>query len=69
MQYTVDRITEQYVVLQDENGVVGHAEKVLFPYVKEGDVLTVDVDENATSAKKEQIQNKLHSLFQKGQSK
>ena len=69
MRYTVDRIVGNYIVLQDENGLSGQADKNLFPFLKEGDILSVSVDEKATQEKKEQLQKRLSSLFERGQSK
>ena len=69
MRYTVDRITDDYIVLQDENGVSGQADKKLFPFLKEGDILSVSVDSEATKLQKEHLQKRLNSLFEKGKNK
>ena len=69
MRYTVDRISGDYIILQDENGVSGQAEKKLFPFLKEGDILSVSVDEEATQTQKEKLQKRLSGLFEKGKNK
>ena len=66
MRYTVDRITEKYVVLQNENGVIGNADKLLFPFVKEGDVLDIVPMQDVKNEKTDEMKSRLHSLFQKG---
>ncbi len=67
MRYTVDRITEKFVVLQNDKGVSGQVDKALFSFLEEGDVLSVTVDSAETHATKDTMKAKLHSLFQKGQ--
>ena len=66
MRYTIDRITEKFVVLDDENGVVGNVDKFLFPSAKEGDILEIVTVAKEKSEKTEGMKTRLHSLFQKG---
>ena len=66
MRYTIDRITEKFVVLQDENGIVGNVDKILLPLAKEGDVLDITTIPNEKNKKADEMKARLHSLFQKG---
>lgn len=69
MRYTVDRIVGDYIVLQDENGLSGQADKKLFPFLKEGDMFSVSLNGEEMAEKKDQLQKRLNNLFEKGQNK
>ena len=64
----VDRIEEDLVVVEDDNGEILHIERHLLPEdIAEGDVLDMErmeVDEGETLSRKAQVTSLLHELFE-----
>ena len=65
MKYIVDRIEEQFVVLQLQNKKTVTVPLVLFEnlVVKEGDIIYITIDHQQTESEKNKSCLKLHSLF------
>ena len=63
MYITIDRFEGQYAVAELENGSFLNVPRVLFPTAAEGDVVLIRVDQEATQARKKEVQNLLNKLF------
>ncbi len=69
-KYIVDRLEEEYVVLEKETGGSIDIKRELLPHVKRGDVLTEEngvflIDERETLERKKRISEKMNKLFEK----
>lgn len=65
MKITVDRIENNIVVFQTEDGKSFEISKDIFPTLKEGDIITAFVDKSATESKKNEVNARLQNLFNK----
>lgn len=65
MKITVDRIENNIVVFQTEDGKSFEISKDIFPTLKEGDIITAFVDKSATESKKSEVNARLQNLFNK----
>lgn len=63
MKIVIDRIEDEIAVCELENGEFVEAPLALFGEVKEGDIITLAVEEQQTEDIKEKMQNKLSALF------
>ena len=69
IMYTVDRIENNKVVLEDENKNMIIQDKILFPEdIKDGDIVYKDgsiykIDKDKTNKKRNEIRNKFDSLI------
>lgn len=68
MKYTIDRIGEEIIICEDENGDMVKVEAAALPTgVREGDILTWShgiwtLETEETKKRREKIRNKLRSL-------
>lgn len=65
MQITVDRIEEEIIVFITQDCKTFSVSKDIFPTLKEGDVITANVDAFATQEKKQELNIRLQNLFNK----
>lgn len=64
MEVIVNRIEGNYLILELENGNVIDVPKELIPEAKEGDIITIVIDQEKTKRKKEEIENLVNSVFE-----
>ncbi len=65
MQITVDRIEENIIVFVTQDGKTFEISKDIFPTLKEGDIISANVDVSATQVKKQELNTRLQNLFNK----
>lgn len=63
MKVIVDRLEGDYVVVELEIGDVIHVPSLLFPNVKEGDVVRIEIDQMETERRKEKIEKMVNDIF------
>lgn len=63
MQVVVDRIEEDYIVLELENGNIIDVPKELIPGAREGDIVDIYINRDETNAKKEEVKKLMDDLF------
>lgn len=63
MQVVVDRIEEDYIVLELEDGSIIDVPQVLIPGAKEGDVVDIYINHDETNKKNEDIKKLMDDLF------
>lgn len=63
MQIIVDRIEDEYLVVELENGSMLDIPKELVPDAKEGDIIDIYVNEQATNERKKEVKNLMSDLF------
>ena len=63
MELIVDRIEGDFVIVEYDNGKITELPKDLFENVKEGDIVNLDIDEEETQKRKENIQTLMDDLF------
>lgn len=63
MQVVVDRIEEDYIVLELEDGSVVDVPKVLIPGAKEGDVIDIYINRDETDKKNTEVKKLMDDLF------
>ena len=63
MKIIIERIEENIAVCELENGELIEAPLALFGGVKEGDVISLTVEEQETEDRYEQAQSRLAALF------
>ena len=63
MQVTVDRIEEDYIVLELEDGSVVDVPKILIPGAKEGDVIDIYINRDETDKKNTEVKKLMDDLF------
>ena len=63
MQVVVDRIEEDYMVLELEDGSVVDVPKVLIPGAKEGDVIDIYINRDETDKKNTEVKKLMDDLF------
>lgn len=64
MEVIVNRIEGNYLILELENGNVIDVPKELIPEAKEGDIITIVIDQEKIKRKKEEIENLVNSVFE-----
>lgn len=60
---TIDRFEGDFAVVETSNGMVNIPKADLPNDSKEGDILTIMVDKNATTNRKKNIENMMNNLF------
>lgn len=63
MQVVVDRIEEDYIVVELEDGSVVDVPKVLIPGAKEGDVIDIYINRDETDKKNTEVNKLMDELF------
>ena len=63
MKVIVDRIIDDKLVLEIEQGKVITVPKELIPTASEGDVINITVDKEETEIRREKIKNLMDNLF------
>ena len=63
MQVVVDRIEEDYIVLELEDGSVVDVPKVLIPGAKEGDVIDIYINRDEKKKKNTEVKKLMDDLF------
>lgn len=63
MQVVVDRIEEDYIVVELEDGSVVDVPKVLIPGAKEGDVIDIYINRDETDKKNIEVNKLMDELF------
>ena len=63
MQVVVDRIEEDFIVLELEDGSVVDVPKVLIPGAKEGDVIDIYINRDETDKKNTEVKKLMDDLF------
>lgn len=63
MQVVVDRIKEDYIVLELEDGSVVDVPKVLIPGAKEGDIVDIYINRDETDKKNTEVKKLMDDLF------
>lgn len=64
MEVIVNRIEENFLVLELENSNVVDVPKELIPEAKEGDIVNITIDKEKTKRKKEEIEHLINSIFE-----
>lgn len=63
MQVVIDRIEEDYIVLELENGNIIDVPKELIPGAREGDIVDIYINRDETNEKKEEVKKLMDDLF------
>ncbi len=63
MQYIVDRIEGDFLVLENEDEQFFSVPKGLIPGAKEGDCITISIDPEETKKRQENIRRLMEELF------
>ena len=63
MQVVVDRIEEDYIVLELDNGDIIDVPRELIPGAREGDIVDIYINRDETDAKKEEVKKLMDDLF------
>lgn len=63
MQVTVDRIEEDYIVLELEDGSIVDIPKELIPGAKEGDIVDIYINKDEREKKEEVVKKLMDDLF------
>lgn len=63
MKVIIDRLEENFAVVETETGVMVDLPRILVPEAKEGDVVNITVDASATDKRKQAIDELMNDLF------
>ena len=63
MRVIIDRLEENFAVVETETGVMVDLPRILVPEAKEGDVVNITVDASATDKRKQTIDELMNDLF------
>ena len=63
MEVIIDRFEGNYAVVEIEKGKLVNMPKVLVPDAKEGDVIKIIVDKEATKKRQEHVKDLVNDLF------
>lgn len=63
MRVIIDRLEENFAVVETETGVMVDLPRILVPEAKEGDVVNITVDASATGKRKQAIDELMNDLF------
>lgn len=64
MNVIIDRFEEDYAVVELSNGSFLNIPKALFPGACEGDVISISINEDETSQRKERIEKLMDNLWE-----
>jgi len=65
MRVIVDRIEDNYMVIELEDGRFINISKELIPDIKEGDVIDININHEETLKRKKEITQVMNDLFEK----
>ncbi len=63
MKVIVDRIEENYLIIELENGKTYEIPKEIIPEVIEGDVINLEIDRKETKNRQKKIKNIMNQVF------
>lgn len=63
MEVIIDRFEGEYAVVEITKGKIVNMPKVLVPDAKEGDVIKIIVDKEATKKRQEHVKDLVNDLF------
>lgn len=63
MTITIDRIEENYLIVELENGKIINLPKELIPNAKENDIYTIMLNKDEMKKRKNNINNLINDLF------
>lgn len=63
MTFTIDRIEENYLIVELENGKIINLPKELIPNAKENDIYTIALNKDEMKKRKNTINNLINDLF------
>ena len=63
MQVIVDRLDEDYIVLELEDGNIIDVPKELIPGAKEGDIVDIYINKDEREKKEEEVKKLMDDLF------
>lgn len=63
MQVVVDRIEEEFIVVELEDGNVVDVPKVLIPGAKEGDIIDIYINRDETEKRNAEVKKLMDDLF------
>lgn len=63
MTFTIDRIENNYLIVELENGKTIDIPKELIPNAKENDIYTITLNESEMKKRKNNINNLINDLF------
>lgn len=64
MKVTIDRIEDNFIIIELTNGKTFEIPKEIFPNVVEGDIVNIEVDLEETKKKKEKINKLINQVFE-----
>lgn len=64
MKYIVDRVEDEYIVLESTDGNMINIPRKLIPEALENDVITIEVDYEETKKRKEKIEELMARVFE-----
>ena len=63
MQVVIDRIEEDYIVVELEDGTIVDVPRVLIPGAKEGDLVDIYINRDDTDKKNKEVNRLMDDLF------
>ncbi len=64
MEVIIDRFEQDYAIVEINIGEFAKISKKLLPKAKEGDVIKINIDSNATQKRKKGIKSLVDNLFE-----
>lgn len=64
MKVIIDRLEEDYAIVELEEGKMLEIPKELFPEAKEGDIVNIEISKEETNKRKEQIKKMMNNIFE-----
>lgn len=63
MKVIIDRIENEYAIVEIEEGKYTNIPLILVPEAKEGDVIKIEIDKNETEKREKHIKELINDLF------
>lgn len=64
MKFTIDRFEGEFAIVELDSLETIEIPRIILPYeAKEGDIISIEIDEDETEARRKKIQEKFNSLF------
>ena len=64
MKVIIDRFEQDYAIVEINIGEFAKISKKLLPQAKEGDVIKINIDSNATQKRKKDVKSLVDNLFE-----
>ena len=65
MKVTIDRFEVEFAVVEMQSGEFANMPKTLIPLnAKEGDVISIEIDQNDTDTRRVEIEKRMNRLFE-----